>query len=82
MNNICSCTVWFKSVLVDNLKFISFYKMSSNIRMFDKKVIQQCLVKYGILLRSSSDDRILWIRSGIEIMWLIEHVANGGQLMA
>ena len=33
------------------------------------------------LLRSSSDDRILWIRSGIEIMWLIEHVANGGQLL-
>ena len=26
-------------------------------------------------------DRILWIRSGIEIMWLIEHVANGGQLL-
>ena len=34
-----------------------------------------------LLLRSSSDDRILWIRSGIEIMWLIEHVANGGQLL-
>ena len=33
------------------------------------------------LLRSSLDDRILWIRSGIEIMWLIEHVANGGQLL-
>ena len=39
------------------------------------------LVKLFVcLLRSSSDDRILWIRSGIEIMWLIEHVANGGQL--
>ena len=33
------------------------------------------------LLRSSSDDRILWIRSGIEFMWLIEQVANGGQLL-
>ena len=29
----------------------------------------------------TSVDRILWIRSGIEIMWLIEHVANGGQLL-
>ena len=61
--------------------------------MYIKPMIEACregmyfiVYKYNTcikfaLLRSSPDDRILWIRSGIEIKWLIEHVANGGQLL-
>ena len=52
--SICSCTVRFQSELVNNLKYIfsrseAHFRHCRVIRMYDKKVIQQCLVKYGIL---------------------------------
>ena len=57
---------------------LQFSKQNFSIKMDIERI--ELMVKCA-LLRSSSDDRILWIRSEIEIKWLIEHVANGGQLL-
>ena len=71
---------WFLSKTSKLEVKTSNYMYTKQFYHFVGKLVN-LITMHKSLLRSSSDDRILWIRSGIEIMWLIEHIANGGQLL-